>query len=296
MKKNKLKKYGMVFYLIVIFQVGTAGTASSAEKPGEIGPVVWWKFNTSKSRTIADDVSKVNDSIQGNFKFVNGVDGKALKLDGFTTCVTRKSNMAPGLGDSFTLEGWIAAATYPWNWCPLIAQVVSGESGYYFGVGPQGQVGIFASVEGAWQGCESLEKIELKKWTHVVATFDKNIGLRIYINGELSGHLNVKGHINYANEADLIIGMNNNMVMPSNPVRTYGTIPAWFSFDGIYDEIKIYDTALSDELIQNKSKTEDLQPPDIQKRVMPSGPEGKGRFGAYCPVQGWGSPRYCCTV
>ncbi|HEC44105.1 MAG TPA: LamG domain-containing protein [Bacteroides sp.] len=278
---NRLIKYGTIFYVAGILQIGNTCMASNIEKPVEIKPVAWWNFNTSDFRTIKDGVSDLNDSIQGNFKLVNGIDGKALKLDGFTTYVTRNSNMAPGLGDSFTLEAWIAAATYPWNWCPVIAQGVTGERGYYFGVGPQGQVGIFASVDGVWQSCETKEKIELNKWTHLAATYDKNIGFRIYINGELSGHLNVEGNINYANEADLIIGMNNKMVMPSNPVRTYGTIPAWFSFDGIYDEIKIYDAVLSDESIQDKSKAEDLLPPDIQKRVMPSGPEGRGKFGAY---------------
>ena len=59
------------------------------------------------------------------------------------------------------------------------------------------------------------------------------------------------------------------------------TIPAWFSFDGIFDEIKMYDAALSDETIMDKSKKTNLMPPDIQERVMPSGHKGKGRFGAY---------------
>ena len=48
-----------------------------------------------------------------------------------------------------------------------------------------------------------------------------------------------------AAESDLLIGMNREMTAPSNPVRTYATLPGWFSFDGIYDEIKIYDKAVS---------------------------------------------------
>jgi hypothetical protein len=278
---NKLIKYAMVFYLTVIFQIGATGTAPISEKSGEIEPVAWWKFNTSESRTIADVVSGVNDSIQGNFKLVEGTDGKALKLDGFTTCVTRKSNMAPGLGDAFALEAWIAAATYPWNWCPVVAQGNFEESGFYFGVGPQGQVGIFAAVDGVWQSCESKEKIELKKWVHLAATYDKNIGFKIYMNGEPAGQLNFEGKIIYATETDLVMGMNHKKMKPSNPVRSYGTVPAWFSFDGIFDEIKIYDVALSDETIKDKSNKNNLLPPNIPERVMPSGPRGKGRFGAY---------------
>jgi hypothetical protein len=281
MKKNKLLKFSLLFHLTVIFQVVNTCYASKTEKPGEIGPVAWWDFNSCNLRTTADGATNVYDSIQGNFKLVNGIDGKALKFDGFTTCVTRKSMMAPGLGASFTFEAWIAAATYPWNWCPVIAQGIFEESGFYFGVGPQGQVGMFASIDGAWQGCETKERIELRKWNHLAATYDQNTGFKIFINGEMSGQLNVDGNIIYAPQNDLIIGMNNKKLMPSNPVRSYGTIPTWFSFDGIFDEIKIYDAALSDESVQDQSRRKDLLPPDIPERVMPSGPKGKGKFGAY---------------
>ncbi len=120
MKKNNLIKYCMVFYLTVFFYPGYTFSFQISENKNDTKPVAWWSFNLIKSRIITDAVSNVKDSIQGNFKFVNGTDGKVLKLDGFTTCVTRKSDLVPKLGDSFTLEAWIAAATYPWNWCPIL--------------------------------------------------------------------------------------------------------------------------------------------------------------------------------
>ena len=269
-----MQKLFMAFIFTVIFHVAYAQSVSE--------PVASWNFNTSNSRVITDEVSNVEDSIHGDFKFVEGPDGSALKLDGFTTRVIRKSDMVPKLGNSFTFEAWIAAATYPWNWCPVLAQEQDQEAGFYFGVGPQGQVGISASVDGVWQSCETKAKIELNKWVHLAATYDKNIGFRIYINGELSGELNVEGNPIFATESDLLIGMNRDRVTPSNPVRTYATMPTWYSFDGIYDEIGIYDKALSQKSIQNKSqKAGNLLAPDIQERVMPSGPEGPGKFGAY---------------
>jgi len=278
---NKLKRYCIFFCIILIFQVDNFCIASNTEEPVKIKPVAWWNFDSCMYRTITDKISGIKDSIHGNFRLIRGVNGKALKLDGFTTCVTRDAKMSPRLGDSFTFEAWIAAATYPWNWCPIIAQGIFEKSGYYFGIGPQGQVGIFASVDGIWQRCVTNEKIELKKWIHLAAIYDSKDGFKIYINGKLSGQQKVKGKINYSAETDLLIGMNHEKVMPSNPVRNYGTIPAWFSFDGIFDEIKIYDEALSEKSLIDKPKTNDLLPPDIQERVMPSGPKGKGRFGAY---------------
>jgi hypothetical protein len=245
-------------------------------------PVAWWKFNTVDSRKVTDIVSSIRDSIQGNYRLVDGVEGKALKLDGFTTVIRRNSDKAPKLAGSFTFEAWIAAATYPWNWCPILAQEQKEEAGFYFGVGPRGEAGIFASVDGVWQRLESRSKIPLRKWTHLVATFEEKSGLKIYINGNLSGQLKVSGRFYAASGSDLLIGMNREMTAPSNPVREYATLPAWFSFDGIFDEIRIYDGVLSPEAIRGiYAAHTDLLPPDIPERVMPAGPSGPGRFGAY---------------
>jgi hypothetical protein len=51
--------------------------------------------------------------------------------------------------------------------------------------------------------------------------------------------------------------------------------------DGILDEIRIFDRALSAEEILRAAGIEPTSPPDIPPRVMPSGPSGPGRFGAY---------------
>ncbi len=244
--------------------------------------VAWWKFDAASSRRLADQNSSIKDSIQGNYKMVSGVDGNALKLDGFTTVIRRSAAKVPGISASFTLEAWIAAATYPWNWCPIITQRNGEKAGYFFGIGPQGQVGIFASFDGIWQRCETVKKISLSKWTHLTAVFEENTGLKIYIDGDLSGQLKISGHFVPASESDLLIGMNGEMTAPSNPVRDYATLPGWFSFDGIYDEIKIYEGALTPASVKESFLA--LQPasvPDIPKRVMPSGPAGPGRFGAY---------------
>ena len=194
----------------------------------------------------------ISDSIQGNYKLVDGVEGKALKLDGFTTVIRRSADKAPKISGSFACEAWIAAATYPWNWCPVIAQEKKEEAGFYFGIGPQGQAGLFVSVNGVWQKCETTAKIQFRKWTHLVASFDEKSGIKIYIDGILSGQLNAAGKMIPAAESDLLIGMNREMTAPSNPVRTYATLPGWFSFDGIYDEIKIYDKAVSSEAVKEK--------------------------------------------
>ncbi|RPI44844.1 MAG: hypothetical protein EHM46_02390, partial [Bacteroidetes bacterium] len=258
-------------------------TATSGDKNPEkkMEPVACWDFNETSNRMVTDPVTGMHDSIHGNFRLTGGIGGKALKLDGFTTRVVRESGKWPETGGSFTMEAWVAPATYPWNWCPIIATGNFGESGIYFGVGPQGQAGIFASAGGVWQGCETQQKIGLRKWTHLAATYDPETGFRIFLNGEQSGRLKVRGSIDEAGGNGLVIGMNRQKMMPSDPVRTYGTVPAWFSFDGMYDEIKIYDTPLSDRSILSAAQPGIVPDPGLPVRRMPSGPGGPGRFGAY---------------
>lgn len=93
MKNINLQKYYLVFYLTVFFHAGFVYSAPIAENTQDTKPVAWWTFNSCDSGISVDEVSNVKDSIQGNFKLVNGADGRALKLDGFTTCVTRRSDM-----------------------------------------------------------------------------------------------------------------------------------------------------------------------------------------------------------
>jgi hypothetical protein len=76
--------------------------------------------------------------------------------------------------------------------------------------------------------------------------------------------------------------MNEKKVKPSNIHREHGTLPGWYSFDGLIDEVKMYNCALSSNDIAASFKANfSGKAPDLPPRVMPSGPKGPGRFGAY---------------
>jgi len=217
-----------------------------------------------------------------NYSFVDGVLGKAIKLDGFTTRISSSNFKAKQLSDAFSVEAWVALATYPWNWCPVLTQSEKQRSGFYFGIGPEGETGLFVSVNGEWNKCISKEKLGLREWCHIAATFDSEKGVKIYINGILSGELDVKGTLDIVNETEVLMGMNYEKVVPSHPVRTYATLPSWFSLDGICDEINLYSGILTENVISSHVLlASSTALPDIPERVMPSGPSGPGRFGAY---------------
>lgn len=218
---------------------------------------------------------------------MQGVTGSGLKLDGFTTCVTRKASDTPRLTNAFTVEAWIAIAAYPWNWCPIVSQQKEERTGYTFGIGPEGELGLQLSLDGIfyrakWRVCTSEAKIPLKEWVHVAGIFNEQEGITIYLNGKETGKLALKGTMVFAPTMDLLIGMNHEKREPSHPHRQYSNLPAWYSFDGIIDEVKIFDRALTaNELEQAYLSQKPASAPDLPPRVMPSGPPGNGRFGAY---------------
>lgn len=207
--------------------------------------VAWWKFDEEKGKVSTDSVSGVKDRIHGNFKYVEGVAGKCLKFDEFTTAIVRGPAKAPKLDTkSFSIEAWIAPQAYPWNWCPIVMQR-DDEKGYYFGVDGDGRFGLHVAIDDKWVECNSKMPfpslktqhqwnsderaweyhgqgqvpppepfkdnrgkpvVPLLKWSHLVGTFDAEKGIRIYLNGRLQGTLTITGQMTPAAEADFRIG------------------------------------------------------------------------------------------
>ncbi len=425
----------------------------------EDGLAAWWKFDTGKDGVATDSVGGIDDAISGNFEYVDGVVGKAIDFDGYTTSITREAAKAPRLVESFTIEAWVAPQVYPWNWTAIVSQAgkevaeeqwtpdtipeeqlkagligakfsepdfrnadsldvlkriegdwsgtlhdwsarwrgyivgpVTGEvlfeaeadnglilkigekvvidglgrgkarSGkfamvkgkrypvvlsyfqdgdpsylrlywswgggkkeivggsflmhtdrdeleakkedpefkvparererrLFFGVDAEGHIGLHLMVNDKWYECTSEKKIDLLKWTHVAGTFDKDEGIRIYINGEAAGALSVKGVVTPAVGSDMLIGKSVRKMYPENTERAPSRkILSNMIWDGLIDEVKIYDRSLSGGEIRERfgsAKPKKEQP--LSWREMPSGPKDlKPEFGAtYCRL------RYC---
>jgi len=283
--------------------------------------VAWWKFDEEKGKVATDSVSGVKDGIRGNFKYAEGVAGKCLKFDEFTTAIVRGSAKAPKLNTkSFSIEAWIAPQAYPWNWCPIVMQR-DDEKGYYFGVDGDGRFGLHVAIDDKWVECNSKMPfpglktqhqwnsderaweyhgqgqvpppepfkgnrgkpvVPLLKWSHLVGTFDAEKGIRIYLNGRLQGTLTTTGQMTPAADAELRIGRDIRKMRPTHTERPRFTMPINYSFDGLIDEIKIHNTALTPEEVMEyflQAQPKVAQP--LQFRRIPTGPKGPKPFGAY---------------
>ena len=226
-------------------------------------PVAWWPFDGKVVDSVHENISGVDDQINGNFRIVPGISGQAIKFDGYTTVVTREASQAPALDSAFTIEAWLAIAAYPWNWCPVVSHS-DNNAGYVLEIGPDGELAMKVFSGSTWRTCISKKKISLKSWTHVAGVFDPEKGLAVFIDGRENGRLEFQGRMNRPRRTDLIIGSIPHPIKPSYIHREFGTIPGWYSLDAILDEVKIHNQSLDvEDLTESYTSKKTSDPPDI---------------------------------
>jgi hypothetical protein len=285
-------------YLVIIISICLSPMVGLAADP-----VGWWQFDKVEDSNTVDAVTQNRDTVQGQYRLVPGVQGQALKLDGYSTCVIRKAENAPQLKQGLAVEAWVAFAAWPWNWVPIVAQEQTAvieaprkdicwpatidpnkaQAGYYFGIGPRGQVALQCAVDGKWVLCTSDDfALSLNQWMHVGACYDPAQGIALYLNGKQIKTLSLTGSLTPAANQDLRFGMNHVKRKAAYPVRPFATLPCFYAIDGLLDEVKLYDRTLTNQQIRacfQQGRPTDKPP--FKARRMPSGPQGKGRFGAF---------------
>jgi len=259
--------------------------------PAVVEPCIWFKFDEGVGNDTREEVTQASVPVVGHKTlWKKGVSGTALQFDGYNTVVAVPATRAKAVsGGSITLEGWFALGAYPWNWAPIVQQ--GDDDGYFLGVDSHGYPGFMVRVDGEWQQLSISNKppyldanhLAVFRWYHVAGTYDKSDGMmRLYVNGkEIGGRLIGKGGVQTVN-ADVRVGKAGIMRVPTR--RTHDTLPSDFGFDGLIDEARVYDVALSKS--QVAASFERFNPgrmiknmPDMQPRRFPV-PPATGKFGA----------------
>jgi len=256
------------------------------------GLVAWWKFDQGSGNRALESIHQEQDPIVNRSQWVPGVSGTGLEFDGFSTVVTSDVSQTPHLGGSFTIEAWIALHQYPVNWVAIVDQEKKHSSGYFFGVDAEGRLGLQLEVWGNWEKCTSSVRLPLMKWVHVVGVYDEQMGIRLYVDGKPAGSLPLRGRMTPANDTGMRIGRNFQDLPPTALVRRDVSFPALYSFDGIIDNLKIYDRAFNpQEAGQAYASIKPAKGPALAPRTWPIIPAGPNDFRAtYCELKlypGW---------
>ena len=270
-------KRNLKFLITLLLVILTAQQAILAQ-----APVLKWDFETIKNRGVIEASTNITDTIEGNFEWVEGVTGKGLRLDGFTTRVIRKGEDIRKPGAAFTIEAWVSLGEYPLNWCPVITTESDEVKGYRLLIGPYGQVSFETAISEQWISCTTASgTMPLRKWIHIVGVYEADKEMALYINGVLVSSQAIKGSLTYPIKTSCVLGMVTVPGRPSNTIRTWGTVEAYYGLDGIIDDIKVFDTALTAARVKGDFLKVKPGVPDIQIRRLPSIEKNPGHFGAF---------------
>jgi len=301
-----------------------AAIQGSPVKTGVAGtPAAWWKFDEAQGNTAAETVGGTKCTVEGHKSlWKKGVSGTALQFDGYSSSINLAASKAPRLSSALTLEGWVAIGAYPWSWAPIVQQAddvpeeletlrgrrawLIGEEdqeeqdeeeedfgfvlkkeddvGYFLGIDGLGHPGLKLKVGDTWEELVSDVFLERRQWYHVAGTYDKKTGkMAIYVNGKPAGEKTVAKADIVLSRKDVKIGKGKPR-RPIKPVRA-NTFVDSYSFDGLIDEVRIHNKALSASEVARvyaslKPAESVRNAPDMDKRVLPEG-KGTGEFGAY---------------
>lgn len=286
----------------------------ASQVPARIDGVA--KFNSVSDQSIVQfnfDEGYGNESLEKNTDqaikvsgrkvlWRKGVSGTCLQFDGYNTEVRIPMDSSLPVKDEISLQAFIAIGAYPWSWCPVVQQcddvpeVVSksrkggdfkvmaekeNDRGFFLGINGYGSPGFKIRIGDEWIELDGDFHLERRQWYMITGTYSSKAGeLKIFVNEQLVGSKKVSGNIELSDN-DILIGRGK-IRRPINPVRE-NTFPGQYAFDGLIDEVRILDVALSSEQIGRRSKEAKnimAEPVDMDERILPTGDKPQ-EFGAY---------------
>lgn len=212
---------------------------------------------------------------------IGGFKETPMYFDGYTTEKEIAVDI-PENGD-FTIECWIAPVEYSFNISAIINRQQNFQRGFLLGINHVGQLVGSIAATNQWHTCLSSETVPLITWSHVAFTYTKGTGMKLYINGKLSGEVAFSGTPDLYPEGIIILGKTQGKMSPAYTERKTSTMEkTWMRYNGLIGELVISGKSLSDKEIQNNAnKPRKIGVKVINYPQLPGKDIGMGSFGAF---------------
>jgi hypothetical protein len=208
--------------------------------PPLAGPVAHYKLDDGEGVIAVDSSGNGLDGILiGDPQWSAGVLGGALDFDGVDDYVDCGNDTIFSITDAFSLSVWINWRAATGDWQTVVAK---GDNAWRLARGGgDTQTMDFGFTDGGprgWLAVRSANEVPLGEWHHVTVTIDTIDGAKIYLDGVLEGTNPDTGGITVG-DFPVFIGEN-----------SQATGRFW---DGLIDDVQIYDRVLSAEEISQLS-------------------------------------------
>jgi hypothetical protein len=264
-----------------------------------------WSFDTGGAGPAQDWAAGISDTISGWYNFVPGVakgvtisksgtsgdgqtpsapgggKGLAVRFDGFTSYLERKSGPSLEAG-SFSVAAWVAPGAYPWRLSPLVDMAPEGAEGFHLSLDSSGHIVFAAALGNDMVALRSPEALALTQWHHVAGVHEAGKGLFLYVNGGLAASISNAGAFKSSTDGSVLMGRSREPLTGTGAIRYASHLPIPNYLDGLVDDVRVWEGVLSaDAIAKEFAAAQPLPKPNLPARVLPMGPAGKGKFGAY---------------
>ncbi len=190
-----------------------------------------WPLNENSGTTAFDQsTNMVNLTVNNGASWVPGQSGSALEFAGPASLQDASSTNATALQTpSITLSAWIYPDTTSESWEWVASQ---GDNVGLYLTPNDGKVYFYVrNTVGGWSGVSSpANSFQFNQWQHIAGSFDDATNtLKVYINGVEAGSNNSAQGITYNTGNGF----------------TIGSMQHQRFFDGRIDDVKVFDSALS---------------------------------------------------
>ncbi len=195
----------------------------------------WWMLDEGYGTTVLDwSGHSSHGRLEGDPQWAAGYDGDALDLDGAGDNVYAVSVQLPT--NAFTVALWFNSNSALNDSSPrkdFLYWQNGSRPHLTFNRSGTGEIGLWPNIGEDFDGpLTATRSWAAGTWYHIAGTFD-GASFKIYVNGNLENVVNHPG--THGDASGLLIGCRTNQ-------RNY--------FDGKIDDVRLYDTALTQEAIK----------------------------------------------
>lgn len=217
------------------------GVLGSLNYGGSTGLIGYWKFEKAAGNTVLDSSGNNNKGSLINSSRTVGIYGQALQVSGKSNSYTNipASASLNSITNKLTISAWVRPNGQPVGFHSVVNRQIGTllhPDQFFLGFGKKNNVTTYKWEIGTTNGEASIYKglPIANRWVHMVGTYDGSM-IRLYVNGVQIGGSSLTGNILVDNNP-VTIGAAENY-SPGTPLGD--------RFNGLIDEVRIYNRALS---------------------------------------------------
>lgn len=222
---------GLTFSMLLLGAVGVSRGQSNQCAALPAGLVAWW----AAEGNATDFTGAHSGTFPYGAAFTGGVVGQAFDFDGSYRRVSIADSPGFQLTNAMTLEAWVYPRAYG-GFITFRGDNRAGLDNWTLDTYQAGYVN-FTLVDEVNNSASVRAALALNQWQHVAATWDRASGaLKVYINGVLGAQ---------TNSTLVPIGILDPASEPAIGIGNHGGTFHQFPFNGLIDELGIYNRALT---------------------------------------------------